>query len=60
MALFANQHPSATAPLIQPAGVLRQTWMYYALAVGLVASVFAVLALMGSGLYLYAPVLPGR
>jgi len=51
MVLFAtNQRPSAAGPAIEPTGALRQTWVHYALATGLVAFVFAVLALMGSGL----------
>jgi two-component system sensor kinase FixL len=45
-----NQRPSAVGPLIEPAAALRRTWVHYALAVGLVAFVLAVLALMGSGL----------
>src|SRR4051812_26463159 len=51
MALFAtNPRPSAATPLIEPVSALRHTWSHYALAVGLVTFVFAVLALMGLGL----------
>ncbi|AMN45009.1 PAS domain S-box protein [Rhodoplanes sp. Z2-YC6860] len=45
-----NQSPSATALLVEPADALRQTWVHYALAVGLIAFVFAVLTVLGSGL----------
>ena len=51
MALFAsNQHPPANALSIGTANTPHRTRTHYALAVGLVAFVFAVLALMGSGL----------
>lgn len=50
MVLTTNQPPSAVMPLIEPGGALRRTWVHYALAVGLVVFLFAVLALVGSGL----------